>query len=372
VTSPSRAAGQTHSAMPSMPRRLNYDADGLNTACWPPTGDQLITPVDQFFTRSHAQVPRIDPGTWRVDVGGLVQGPRSFSLEELQYDFLQRDVTATLVCAGLRRNEFLTLGPLPGELPWGPEPASTGRWTGVSLADLLNRVGVRRRAHHVEFVGMDRVERHGHRFGFGGSIDLTKALDGEVLLATALNGKPLPPAHGFPVRVVVPGWIGARSVKWLERVILREDPSANYFQTNAYRLQREVHPHDPRDVSAGAALTEIFLNSVIISPTAGQAVPPGQVKVNGWAIGSGGCALTSVEVSVDAGNHWTEARIIGTSGGRSWSHWEVELNLPRGRHTLVVRAADITGVSQPMNVEATWNVKGYNNNAWHRVTVDLA
>jgi sulfite oxidase len=351
--------------------RLTHDADGLNTASWPPATDELITPVDQFFTRSHAQVPTIDAGTWRLEVSGLVQRPQHFSIEELQGDFPQRHVTATLVCAGLRRNEFLTLGPLPGELPWGPEPASTGRWSGVSLADLLDRVAPRKEARHVEFVGLDQVERHGERFGFGGSIDLSKALAGEVLLATSLNGRPLPSKHGFPARVVVPGWIGARSVKWLARVILREEPSTNYFQRQAYRLQRKIDRNNPRDVSGGVALTEIFLNSVIVSPTAAQAVAAGDVRVNGWAIGSGGRSLTSVEVSADAGNAWTQARITNTSGGLTWSYWDATVNLQRGRHELVVRASDTTGVPQPVNVQTTWNVKGYSNNSWHRLTIEV-
>jgi sulfite oxidase len=354
-----------------MPRRLIQDLDGLNTACWPPPGDQLITPVDQFFTRSHAQVPTIDSGTWRLEVGGMVEKPLRFSLEQLQRDFSQRHVTATLVCAGLRRNEFLTLGPLPGELPWGPEPASTGLWGGVSLADLLERVAPQKQAQHVEFVGLDQVERHGDRFGFGGSIDLSKALDREVLLATSLNGKPLPARHGFPVRVVVPGWIGARSVKWLDRIILREEPSTNYFQRQAYRLQREIDPNNPRDVSGGVALTEIFLNSVIVSPTAAEVVAAGQVRVNGWAIGSGGRSLTSVELSSNYRHDWTSARIVREGAGWAWSLWEATLELPPGRHTLVVRATDTSGVPQPRNLDARWNVRGYSNNAWHRTTIDL-
>ena len=119
--------------------RLVHDPDGLNTAAWPVGTDHLVTPVDLFFTRSHAPVPEIDPATWRLEVGGLVDNPRSFSLAEL-VAFPRQEVTATLVCAGLRRDEFLTLGPLPGELPWGPEAASTGRWTGVALRDVLHAV----------------------------------------------------------------------------------------------------------------------------------------------------------------------------------------------------------------------------------------
>jgi sulfite oxidase len=218
---------------------------------------------------------------------------------------------------------------------------------------------------------LDQVERQGDQFGFGGSIDLAKALGGEVILASELNGAPLPPVHGFPLRAVVPGWIGARSVKWLGRITLLEEPSPNYFQSNAYRMQREVSPEDSRDVSCGAALTEIPLNSVILHPTPARALPAGKVQVYGWAVGSGGRSLTGVEVSSNGGHDWTRARIVSKGEAWTWSLWEVTLNLTRGRHTLVVRASDSAGVTQPPDVESTWNVKGYNNNAWHRATIDL-
>jgi sulfite oxidase len=352
--------------------RLVHDADGLNTAMWPVPANDPITPTQGFFTRSHAPIPRLDPHTWRLQVDGLVGRAASFSLVELRRTFPQRHVTATLVCAGLRRNEFLGMGPLPGELPWGPEPASTGRWTGVSLGDVLRLVGITEKARHVELVGLDQVERHGRLFGFGGSIDLSKALGNEVLLASELNGSPLPPEHGFPLRAVVPGWIGARSVKWLGRITLLDKPSGNYFQSQAYRTQREISPRDPRDVSRGTPLSEVPLNSVILRPTTADAMPAGETRVCGWAMGSGGRALTAVEVSPNDGKDWTEARIVVPGAGWAWSLWEAMLELPRGRHTLVVRATDTGGVAQPPSIEATWNVKGYNNNAWHRVTIDLA
>jgi sulfite oxidase len=367
----SRPADHPLKATTEESHRLVHDAEGLNTAIWPVCVNTPVTATESFFTRSHAPVPRIEPGTWRLEVGGLVERPASLSLEELGTAFPQRQVTATLVCAGLRRNEFLALGPLPGELPWGAEPASTGHWSGVSLRDLLRFVGVTKEARHVEFVGLDRVERHGHRFGFGGSIDLSKALGDEVLLATQLNGRPLPAAHGFPLRAVVPGWIGARSVKWLGRISLLEEPSSSYFQSQAYRLQREVNPEDPRDVSGGAALNEIPLNSVILYPTPAQVMRAGQIHLRGWAVGSGGRSLTGVEVSANGGHDWTRARIVSQGERWTWSLWEATLDLPRGRHPLVVRASDTLEVPQPPDVQATWNVKGYNNNAWHRVMIDL-
>lgn len=331
-----------------------------------------MTPVDRFFTRSHAAVPRLDPAAWRLQVDGLVERPCSFSLEELGQAFPRREVTATLVCAGLRRSEFLTLGPLPGELPWGPEPVSTGRWSGIGLADLLRQVRVSRGARYVELIGLDRVERHGHRFGFGGSIDLAKALGDEVLLANELNGAPLPVAHGFPIRAVVPGWIGARSVKWLGRIVLAAEPSANYFQSQAYRVKREADPRDPRDVSAGTALCEVPINAVILDPRPEQTVPAGSVTVRGWAMGSGGRALTAIELSSNGGQDWSPARIVAEGPVWTWTFWESTLRLTRGRHTLVVRAVDSAGALQPPTLDATWNVKGYNNNAWHRVAVQVA
>jgi sulfite oxidase len=357
--------------MPQPSQRIIHDTAGLNTGEWAVIADDhFITPVERFFTRSHAPFPTVDPATWRLEVAGLVERPRSFSLEELTGSFPEQPVAATLVCAGLRREEYLSAGPLPGELPWGPEPVSTGRWTGISLAGVLHAAGVSGEARHVEFVGLDQVERHGHRFGFGGSIDLDKAMAGEVLLATRLNGAPLPAPHGFPLRVIVPGWIGARNVKWLGRINLLDHPSGNYFQNRAYRIQREANPDDPRDVSAGQAMSTVPLNAAIIDPAPDQVVKAGRLRVRGWAMGSGGSPLIGMEVSPDAGWSWTPARITHPGEPWTWSFWEAELTLEPGRHTLAARAADRAGAAQPQSVHETWNVKGYGNNAWYRVAIN--
>jgi len=349
--------------------RLVHDDEGRNTAAWPVRAEHFVTPVDFFFTRSHGPVPPIDPATWRLEVEGLVQHPRTFSLEEIVGAFPRREVAATLVCAGLRRSEFLTLGPLPGELPWGPEAVSTGSWTGIALADLLRSVGIAEQARYVQFTGLDQVERQGRRFGFGGSIDVAKALCAEVLLAWQLNGAALPPAHGFPLRTVVPGWIGARSVKWLGTITLSAEPSSNYFQSKAYRVQRETNLEDPRDVSAGIALGEVPLNSVILDPTPDDVVAAGRLPVRGWAMGAAGRPVTAVEVSANAGRDWTGARIAREGSPWSWVFWEATVELAAGCHTLAVRATDSAGATQPRELRETWNVKGYSNNAWHRVAI---
>ena len=358
--------------MTATSQRLVHDPEGLNTAVWPMRANHFITPVDSFFTRSHAPTPAIDPASWQLEIDGLVHSPRRFSLDQLLRDFPRQEVVATLVCAGLRRDEFLSMGPVAGELPWGPEAISTGNWSGIALADVLRVVGVKDSARYVEFLGLDRVERQGKTFGFGGSIGLDKAMSQEVLLANELNGAPLPSAHGFPLRSVVPGWIGARSVKWLGRITLRPDPSPNYFQSKAYRLQREPNPLDPRDVSAGTAIAGVPLNAVILEPARGQTIPAGRVEVRGWAMGSAGHQLTAIELSTNGGAEWLSARIVHGGEPWGWTLWQAQAELRPGPHTLVVRATDCSGASQPESLTATWNVKGYSNNAWHRVPVTVA
>ena len=342
-----------------MDHRRSYDVEGLNVGQWPDVAaDRLISPVGRFFRRNHAAIPDIDAAAWRLELDGLVERPSSYSLAGLTARFPRRTVTATVVCAGLRRAEFLALGPLPGELPWGPDAASTGEWSGIALADVLRSIGVAERARHVELVGLDRVTRRGQEFGFGGSIDVAKAMSEEVILATHLNGEPLPPAHGFPLRAVVPGWIGARSVKWLGRINLLADPSHNYFQAKAYRVQREVNPADPLNVSKGAAMDGVPLNAVIADPAPGAVVPAGTIRLSGWAIGSECRPLTTIEVATDRTMEWVRAKTLGAGDRWTWSYWEATVPLVPGSHVLLVRASDESG-TMPATVQETWNVKGY-------------
>ena len=353
--------------MTNAPQRLVRDP--LNSATWPVPADHFLTPADSFFTRSHAPTPEIDVAAWRLEVAGLVERSATFTFAELFREFPRHEVAATMVCAGLRRDEFLSIGPLPGELPWGPEPASNGHWGGIRLRDVLQRVGVQGPAKYVEFIGLDRVERHGETFGFGGSIDLEKALRSEVLLASELNGAPLPPDHGFPLRAVVPGWIGARSVKWLGRIVLSAEPSRNYFQTKAYRFQRTTNPNDIRDVTSGSELNVLPLNAVVLSPTRDEVVPAGRVEVRGWAMGSAGRPLRSIEISPNAGRDWYPVRIAVAPSEWTWTFWEAAVELTPGTHMLAARASDCSGATQPAAVGDMWNVKGYMNNAWHLIPV---
>ena len=166
----------------------------------------------------------------------MVERTLELSLDELRDNFPFVTVPATLQCAGSREDEMNAVRPIPGELLWGTEPISTTLWGGVRLRDVLQTAGVEAGAAHVAFTGMDEIQKNDRKFGFGASIPVEKALSAEVLLACEINGEPLTAAHGFPLRVVVPGYIRASSVKWLAKIHVQASPSQNYFQTHAYKL----------------------------------------------------------------------------------------------------------------------------------------
>jgi sulfite oxidase len=193
-----------------------------------------VTPNDLFFVRNHAPVPKINPDEYELLIDGLVDRPLSLSLAELA-ELPQVRLEATLQCAGNRRTDLFALADVPGEVPWGDEAISHAVWGGVSLAHVLEHAGVKQSAEHVEFIGLDECQKNDKKFGFGGSIPLKKAMAGEVLIAMEMNGEPLPRDHGYPARIVTPGYIGARSVKWVGKINLQTQPSENYYQASGNR-----------------------------------------------------------------------------------------------------------------------------------------
>ena len=332
----------------------------------------FITPNELFFVRNHGGVPEVDPASYRLAVDGLVERPLSLSLEDLRR-LPRASVTATLQCAGNRRLEMMAWQPIKNELPWGTEAVSNAEWSGVPLREVLAAAGAQPGARHVAFLGLDDTERHGHRFNFGGSIPLGKAVHPEVLLADTMNGEPLPPVHGAPLRVVVPGYIGARSVKWLSRITLQETPSDNYFQATAYRLFPPHFGPDNVEWEKGLMLGEAPVNSVILSPamegTMEETVPAGRVAVRGWALAGGDRQVARVDVSADGGKTWTVADLGPEGGDYTWRLWEAALDLAPGDHEIACRAWDTAAQTQPEHASQVWNFKGYANNAWHRVRV---
>ena len=323
------------------------------------------TPAGQFFVRNHGTIPEIDLTTFRLHVGGSVCRTFEFSLRDLRARFPPHTVTATLQCAGNRRRELAGVRPIPGELDWGAQAIGNAEWTGVALQDLLVLATPRRSARHVAFTGLDTATIGGVTTPFGASIPLRKALAPEAILAYEMNGDPLPRAHGGPLRAVIPGYIGARSVKWLGRVDVLDAPSTIPFQMQAYRVpvagSERVSP-------SASELNECGVTSAICEPAEGQTLTEGRSTVSGYAYAAGS-SVDRVEISADGGRTFVSARILDTPAPWVWSRWRCDVELDPGTREIVARAFDADGVGQPAELADVWNPKGYGNNAWHRVRV---
>ncbi|MCY4009787.1 MAG: sulfite oxidase [Anaerolineaceae bacterium] len=327
------------------------------------------TPNELFFARNHAPVPEIAAAEWCLKVDGLVARPLRLSLADLSRDFPTVELAATLQCAGNRRREMLPDADPGSAVLWGSDAISHGRWTGVRLRDVLRAAGVQEGARFVAALGRDEIQKGGRVFGMGGSIPLAKALGEEVLLATGLNGAPLPPLHGGPLRLLVPGYIGARSIKWLGQITLQEEPSENHYQQRAYKVFPPEITSETVDWAQGEMLGPFRLNSAICTPAPGAQLSAGRQRIAGYAIDYE--PVAAVELSVDGGRRWREAALLGEGQRWSWSFWEREVRLPAGRHELVVRAWDQAGNTQPATVAEIWNFKGYFNNSWQRRLVEV-
>jgi sulfite oxidase len=330
---------------------------------------RVLTPIETFFVRGHGPVPAIEPDAWRLDLNGLVDRPMTLSLADLRARFRHHEIIATLQCAGNRRAGLMAVRAIPGGTPWGAGAISTARWTGVSLADVLAEAGPRPGAAHVEFAAPDVSPEARPPQPYGSSIPLTKALAGETLLAWAMNDRPLPPVHGGPVRVVVPGYVGARSVKWVTRITVRTLPSDNHYQAVAYRL---LPPDaDPARAGGGLQLGPVGLSADILIPGDGAVLAAGPVTVSGYAFGGEHRDVARVDVSLDQGRSWRQAHLDRSVGPWAWRLWWTVLDLPAGRVVITARAWDTAAACQPENAASLWNPGGYVNNAWPRAHVTL-
>ncbi|HYV95184.1 MAG TPA: sulfite oxidase [Chitinophagales bacterium] len=333
--------------------------------------ENFITPYQKFYIRNHGDIPQIDPKTFHLQVNGLVEHELELSLDKLINDFTKHTVMASLQCAGNRRTELLAVAPIPDEVLWQEGAIGNATWKGVPLKDILMAAGIKETARYVEFTGADEVFRQGENVGFGASIPIDKGMSDDVLLAYEMNGNPLTPIHGFPLRAVVPGYIGARSVKWLTRITLLSGPSKNYFQDHAYRLFPPEVNAETVDWNSGLQLSEIDVNSVITFPKNSEIISDAEFTVQGWAMSGGGKKIARVEVSINSGETWIMATITEGNQPWAWAFWEARLKLENGEHEIIVRAFDTESNTQPEHARQVWNFKGYMNNAWHRVKVQV-
>lgn len=331
--------------------------------------ESFLTPHDLFFSRNHAPIPEVRTEDYRLSVEGLVERPSAFSMDDLR-GLPKSEVEAVVECAGNRREGLIEVAPVPGETPWGAGAIGNASWAGVPLRHVLLAAGIGEGARHAAFDGLDLVERQGKSFNYGGSIPLGKALSPEVLLAYEMNGEPLTPEHGAPLRVVAPGYYGARSVKWLSTITLQERPSDNHFQSSEYRLFAPNVKAEVADHAEGLMLGELQTNAVVCEPGDGEELEAGRVAVRGYALAGGGRSVERVDVSKDDGRTWVQADLAERSEDPwAWTLWEAYFELFPGEHRIVVRALDSSATTQPASATEVWNFKGYANNSWHGVRV---
>lgn len=332
-----------------------------------------ITPLEHFFVRSHGPVPEVDAASLRVRVEGLVEKPLELSVAELSERYPQHQAEATLTCAGNRRTEMNVIRKISG-VAWDAGAIGNATWSGALLSDILKTAGVKPEAKHIWFEGADPIpEKDGSAAPFGGSIPIERAMlkqDGipGALLATRMNGLPLLPAHGFPVRSLVPGFIGARSVKWLNRIVVSDRPSPNHFVKDVYKIVQE---DTLEERAAQSPIYEFVVNGAIGIPKSGASFKAGMVDVAGYALPTGrpGCVVEQVSLSTDNGRTWQNATLQGPSQPYCWRLWSAKVPVTASTTSLTVRVRDSLGHVQPE--QKPWNFKGYLFNSWHQTAVTV-
>lgn len=327
--------------------------------------DAWITPVPHFFVRNHMEEPsELNAHSWRLTVGGEVEKPLTLSLKELA-KLETHSVVNTLECAGNGRSLYRPQAP---GIQWGKGAVGTARFSGPRLRDVLQRAGVKATGKHVAFTGLDEVP--GKVPPFIRSIPIEKALDGDTLIATHMNGVPLTKHHGFPARALVPGWVGAASCKWLTEIKVMDAEFVGNFMSPAYRFPNQpVKPGDAVKAEDTHVLTGLTVKSVISGPLDGASVKPGKVSVHGtaWA---GEADIVKVEVSIDEGASWSPA-VLGNEQARyAWRLWSYEHQAKSGDYVIMSRATDSKGRTQPTT--PLWNPSGYFYNAADQVKIHVA
>ncbi len=329
----------------------------LEVLRWP------VTPVGMHYLLIHYDIPLVGD-EWTLSVDGDIGSRLVLTLDDLRA-LPSHEVVATMECAGNGRAKFT---PRPVSQPWLDEAIGTGRWRGARLRDVLERAVPGDQAVEVLFTGLDRGVEGGEEQEFQRSLPLALARDEDVLLAYDLNGAPLPPQHGSPLRLLVPGWYGMTNVKWLTRITLVDEPFTGYQQARGYHVRSDED--DP-----GVPLQRIRPRALMVPPgipefmTRGRTVDAGRVTIEGRAW-SGHAPIETVEFSADGGSSWVPAELEGTDLGRwAWRGWSYVWDATPGEHVLACRARDGAGNEQPL--EPSWNVGGYANNAVQRVPVSV-
>ena len=321
-----------------------------------------ITPIGLHYLLIHFDIPAVDESTYELSVGGHVREPLHLTLDDIR----SRPATTlavTLECAG---NGRARLSPRPMSQPWLNEAVGTAEWTGTPLAWILDEADVLEGAREVVFTGLDRGVQGGVDQFYERSLSLADASREEVLLAYAVNGQPLPPQHGFPLRLIVPGWYGMTHVKWLRSITVLDRAFAGFQQATAYHY-RTV------DGDAGVPVTRMLPRALMVPPGVPdfmsrlRFLEPREYAIEGRAW-SGHAPITRVDFSANGGRSWSPATLEPAVSPYAWQGWTVTWGATRaGEYELCARATDGAGNLQPL--EQSWNLEGVQNNAVQRVRV---
>ncbi|HEX6249065.1 MAG TPA: sulfite oxidase [Nocardioidaceae bacterium] len=314
-----------------------------------------VTPPGLHYVLVHYDIPHVDADTWRLEIHGCVEKPISLDLETLQ-GMPRHSSVVTMECAG---NGRALLSPRPVSQPWLTGAVGTAEWTGVRLVDLLDGAGLTPDAVDVVFSGADHGFERGTEDDYRRGLSVADATSPDVLVAYEMNGWQLPPQHGYPVRLVVPGWYGMAAVKWLRDIEVVDHEFDGFQNTVAYRLRQQ--PDEP-----GTPVTRIEPRALLVPPgspdfmTRARALRPGVEQLEGRAW-SGWGRVTAVDVSADDGRTWWQAEVGSPPGRHAWQRFTTSWEATPGEHLLRVRAHDETGRVQP--VEGAWTTGGFANNA---------
>uniref|UniRef100_A0A2P2IVK7 Sulfite oxidase n=1 Tax=Rhizophora mucronata TaxID=61149 RepID=A0A2P2IVK7_RHIMU len=345
-----------------------------------------VTPVDFFYKRNHGPIPLVDDiERYSVSICGLIESPKELSMRDIM-TLPKYKVTATLQCAGNRRTAMSKMKTVKG-VGWDVSAIGNAVWGGAKLADVLELVGIPKLTKttesggkHVEFVSIDRCKEE-NGGPYKASIPLNQATnpDADVLLAYEMNGEPLNRDHGYPLRVIVPGVIGARSVKWLDSINIIAEECQGFFMQMDYKMFPPSVDWDNIKWSTRKPQMDFPVQCAICSLEDVGFVKPGKVKVSGYAASGGGRGIERVDVSIDGGKSWVEAHRYQKRGVPyiaddissdkwSWVLFEVTVDILNGTE-IVAKAADSAANVQPENVQEIWNLRGILNTSWHRVQV---
>ena len=320
-----------------------------------------VTPTGMHYLLIHFDIPEVDMGSWNLRIGGLVDNPVTLSLDDIKA-LPSRTEAVTMECAGNGRALFT---PRLVSQPWLLEAIGTAEWTGTPLKGVLEAAGLKSEAVEVLFTGFDQGVQGNEVQYYQRSLTVDEATRDEVMLVYEMNGRPLEPQHGYPLRLIVPGWYGMTSVKWLESIEVIAEPFNGYQMHSSYRYaQTADDPGDPVDL--------IKVRSLMVPPgipdflTRTRLLDAGPVTLIGraWA---GRLGISRVEISTDGGSTWSDAQ-LGTQPPKfAWRGWTAQWSAVVGKHTLMVRATDTEGNRQA--VEPEWNIQGMGNNMAQTVSV---